>query len=74
LDFVQSRKIICSLPLPHGHMLPLKSLFLDLKGPEFDGINVFEVPGYWKLPLVLYLSLDIVKKMKSKLMDKVKLK
>lgn len=61
LDFVQSRKIICSLHLPQRHMLPLKPLFLDLKGPEFDGINVFEVTGYWKLPLVLYLSLGIVK-------------
>lgn len=62
LDFVQSRKIICSLHLPHHHMLPLKSPLLDLKGPEFDGIRAFEVLGYQKLPLVLYLSLDVAKK------------
>lgn len=42
-------------------MLPSKSLLLDLKGPEFDGIHAFEVLGYRKLPLVLYLSLDIAK-------------
>lgn len=42
-------------------MLPLKSLLLDLKGPEFDGIHAFEVLGYRKPLLVLYLSLDIAK-------------